>query len=71
MCFRVEKEDEMQCLIKGFIFLLRNIPDEAFLYERHGESEYSFVKQELDTMFPFMIVNIGSGVSILKVSIGL
>ncbi|PSN34733.1 Pantothenate kinase 4 [Blattella germanica] len=32
----VDKEDEMSCLIKGCNFLLKNISDEAFVYQRHG-----------------------------------
>ncbi|XP_050435430.1 4'-phosphopantetheine phosphatase isoform X2 [Adelges cooleyi] len=62
----VDKEDELTCLIKGCNFLLKNISDEAFVYHRHGSPEYEF--QVADPhVFPYMLVNIGSGVSILKV----
>ena len=37
---RVDKEDEMDCLINGCNFLLKNIPDEAFAFMRHGNPEY-------------------------------
>ncbi|XP_034196424.2 4'-phosphopantetheine phosphatase [Osmia lignaria lignaria] len=62
----VDKEDEMTCLIKGCNFLLKNISCEAFEFERHGNPEYKFQKAGLN-IFPYMLVNIGSGVSILKV----
>ena len=56
----------MECLITGCNFLLKNIPDEAFVYERHGNPEYNFQGVDPD-IFPYLLVNIGSGVSILKV----
>ncbi|XP_076763121.1 4'-phosphopantetheine phosphatase [Xylocopa sonorina] len=62
----VDKEDEIACLIKGCNFLLKNISYEAFEYERHGKPEYKFQKAG-PNIFPYMLVNIGSGVSILKV----
>ncbi|KAL7637380.1 UNVERIFIED_CONTAM: hypothetical protein RMT77_012108 [Armadillidium vulgare] len=64
--FTVEKEDEICCLIKGCNFLLRNIPDEQFVYCKHEDPEYRFVNSE-PSIFPYLLVNIGSGVSILKV----
>ncbi|KAK9503529.1 hypothetical protein O3M35_010068 [Rhynocoris fuscipes] len=63
---KVEKEDEMSCLIKGCNFLLKNISDEAFTYHRHASPEYEFQTAD-PNIFPYMLVNIGSGVSILKV----
>lgn len=66
---RVDKEDEMQCLIKGCNFLLKNIPDEAFIYQRHGNPEYKFQMTDPDVVFPYLLVNIGSGVSFIKVII--
>ncbi|XP_022319339.2 4'-phosphopantetheine phosphatase-like [Crassostrea virginica] len=62
----VEKEDEMSCLIDGCNFLLKNIPDEAFLYQRHAEPTYKFQGVSRD-IFPYLLVNIGSGVSLIKV----
>ncbi|KAK4312227.1 hypothetical protein Pmani_016307 [Petrolisthes manimaculis] len=62
----VEKEDEIGSLIKGCNFLLRNIPDEQFSYDRHGDPEYRFINTE-PSIFPYLLVNIGSGVSIMKV----
>ena len=57
----------MTCLITGLNFLLKNIPDEAFVFQRNIEPEYIFQNTEQDTMFPYLLVNIGSGTSILKV----
>ncbi|CAH1781675.1 unnamed protein product [Owenia fusiformis] len=62
----VDKEDEMECLIKGCNFLLNNIPDEAFMFQRHEMPEYRFEPVD-PNVFPYLLVNIGSGVSILKV----
>lgn len=64
---RVDKEDEMTCLIKGCNFVLRNIPHEAFVYAKHADSEFRFQTTHPD-IFPYLLVNIGSGVSIVKVT---
>ena len=56
----------MSCLIDGCNFLLKNIPDEAFLYQRHAEPTYKFQGVSRD-IFPYLLVNIGSGVSLIKV----
>uniref|UniRef100_A0A3B4YD21 4'-phosphopantetheine phosphatase n=1 Tax=Seriola lalandi dorsalis TaxID=1841481 RepID=A0A3B4YD21_SERLL len=63
---KVDKEDEMTCLIKGCNFVLRNIPHEAFVYAKHADSEFRFQTTNPD-IFPYLLVNIGSGVSIVKV----
>lgn len=57
----------MACLIKGCNFLLKNISDEAFVYHRNGNPEYEFQTAHTN-IFPYLLVNIGSGVSIMKVS---
>ncbi|KAF0035570.1 hypothetical protein F2P81_013328 [Scophthalmus maximus] len=62
----VDKEDEMTCLIRGCNFVLRNIPHEAFVYAKHADSEFRFQTTHPD-IFPYLLVNIGSGVSIVKV----
>lgn len=56
----------MTCLIKGCNFVLRNIPHEAFVYAKHADSEFRFQTTHPD-IFPYLLVNIGSGVSIVKV----
>ena len=40
--------------------------NEVFIYQRHGTTEYRFQGVERD-MFPYLLVNIGSGVSLIKV----
>ncbi|XP_046586072.1 4'-phosphopantetheine phosphatase isoform X2 [Neodiprion lecontei] len=62
----IDKEDEIACLIKGCNFLLKNIPCEAFQFKKNSNPEYKFQKAG-PNIFPYMLVNIGSGVSILKV----
>ena len=66
ICNRVDKEEEMTCLIEGCNFLLKNIHDEVFIYQRHGNPEYRFPNVD-PCIFPYLLVNIGSGVSIMKV----
>ena len=63
---RVDKEEEMTCLIEGCNFLLKNIQDEVFTYQRHANPEYRFPTVD-PCIFPYLLVNIGSGVSIMKV----
>lgn len=48
----------------GTNFLLRGLSDEAFTY-RHGKKD--FVRIDDDSLYPYLLVNVGSGVSILKV----
>ncbi|KAF2962716.1 hypothetical protein GQX73_g10855 [Xylaria multiplex] len=61
----VLREEEMACLIIGLDFFITEIPREVFTY---SETEpMQFVQPEAD-IYPYMLVNIGSGVSILKVS---
>lgn len=62
----MDKEDEMSCLIKGTNLLLKNISDEAFVFDRHGSQQYVFQNAD-PNVFPYMLVNIGSGVSVMKV----
>ena len=56
----------MCCLINGCNFLLKNISDEAFVFHRHANPEYEFQTAD-PNIFPYLLVTIGSGVSILKV----
>ncbi|XP_047130488.1 4'-phosphopantetheine phosphatase isoform X1 [Hydra vulgaris] len=66
----VEKLDEMQCLISGCNFLLSNVPNECFQFHQKdgsAEPEYLFKNLVGEDVFPYLLVNIGSGVSIIKV----
>lgn len=64
---RVDKEDEMECLIRGCNFLLRNISNEVFEFHREQKPPYVFQDLDHSELFPYLLVNIGSGVSIVKV----
>lgn len=61
------KEDEMKCLVAGCNFLLRTISDEAFTFKEGVKSFPRVISTNDDTMYPYLLVNIGSGVSLLKV----
>jgi len=61
----ISKADEMECMIRGCNFLLRNITDESFIYRKSESPAYTF--QNPKDMFPYLLVTIGSGCSILKV----
>ena len=61
----LEREDEMLCLVNGCNFLLKAIRHEAFTYENQATS---FVPTDSESdIFPYLLVNIGSGVSMVKV----
>ncbi|CAI9112702.1 OLC1v1013181C1 [Oldenlandia corymbosa var. corymbosa] len=60
----IEKEDEMSCLVSGANFLLKAIRHEAFT---HMEGHKAFVQIDQNDLFPYLLVNIGSGVSMIKV----
>ncbi|KAE8124235.1 hypothetical protein FH972_019139 [Carpinus fangiana] len=60
----LDKEDEMNCLVAGANFLLKAIRHEAFT---HVEGQKEFVQIDHNELFPYLLVNIGSGVSMIKV----
>ncbi|XVF09297.1 hypothetical protein REPUB_Repub07fG0080500 [Reevesia pubescens] len=60
----IDKEDEMDCLVAGANFLLKAIRHEAFT---HMEGHKEFVQIDHNDLFPYLLVNIGSGVSVIKV----
>ncbi|KAM3161379.1 Pantothenate kinase [Lachancea thermotolerans] len=61
----IARLDEMECLIKGLDFLIHEVPEEVFTYnDLDGEH---VVVPEHAKVYPYMLVNIGSGVSISKV----
>ncbi|CAL2261435.1 unnamed protein product [Prunus armeniaca] len=60
----LDKEDEMNCLVSGANFLLKAIRHEAFT---HMEGHKEFVQIDQNELFPYLLVNIGSGVSMIKV----
>ncbi|KAL8224569.1 hypothetical protein R6Q57_020044 [Mikania cordata] len=60
----LDKVDEMDCLVSGANFLLKSVPSEAFTY-MNGQRNYEQI--DLDDLYPYLLVNIGSGVSMIKV----
>ncbi|CAO3608782.1 unnamed protein product [Mucor fragilis] len=63
----IQKEDEMDCLINGLNFFITEIPYEVFTYNEQETDPMRFEEKTRD-IYPYMLVNIGSGVSILKVT---
>ncbi|KAL6245715.1 hypothetical protein RBB50_007714 [Rhinocladiella similis] len=61
----VIQEDEMECLIIGLDFFITEIPGEVFTYSE--DEPIQFVEARAD-VYPYLLVNIGSGVSMVKVS---
>lgn len=61
----VIREDEMECLIIGLDFFITEIPREVFTYSEADPMQ--FVAPSTN-VYPYLLVNIGSGVSFLKVS---
>jgi len=57
--------DEMKCLVNGTNFLLTKLAYESFSLSETGERSYR--EDVSENVFPFLLVNIGSGVSVLKV----
>ena len=64
----VEREDEMECLIKGLDFFITQIPMEVFTYDDADPDNAVEFQEPHDDIYPYLLVNIGSGVSMIKVS---
>jgi len=62
----LRQEDEMECLIAGLNFLLHNVHDEVFTFDNRRDPKIAY-EDVSDSIYPFIFVNIGSGVSILRV----
>ncbi|CAI9283855.1 unnamed protein product [Lactuca saligna] len=60
----IEKEDEIDCLVTGANFSLKEIRHEAFT---HREGHKEFVQIDHNELYPYLLVNIGSSVSMMKV----
>jgi len=59
------REDEMECLIIGLDFFITEIPREVFTYSETDPMHFEGPRAEI---YPYLLVNIGSGVSMIKVS---
>lgn len=63
------KYDEMQSLITGLHYLCRQYLDECYYWENPNSDQSHRVTFQLGPdPYPYIIVNIGSGVSILRVN---
>ncbi|KAL8972114.1 MAG: hypothetical protein Q9183_000708 [Haloplaca sp. 2 TL-2023] len=61
----VLREDEMDCLIMGLDFFISEIPREVFTYNDLDPMHFEEARADI---YPYLLVNIGSGVSMIKVS---
>ena len=61
----VLREDEMECLIMGLDFFITEIPGEVFTYSETNPMQF---RDPCIDIYPYLLVNIGSGVSMIKVS---
>ncbi|KAK5046646.1 hypothetical protein LTR84_007407 [Exophiala bonariae] len=61
----VVQEDEMECLIIGLDFFITEIPQEVFTYSEEEPMQFAEARADI---YPYLLVNIGSGVSMVKVS---
>jgi type II pantothenate kinase len=64
----VLQEDEMECLIKGLDFFITEIPKEVFTYHDNDIENPMHYQEARSDVYPYLLVNIGSGVSMIKVS---
>lgn len=64
----ITKKDEMECLIVGLDFLINEIPNEIFIYSDSNPMQFINKKTENSDKYPYLLVNIGSGVSMIKVT---
>ena len=65
---KMHKFDELNSLIRGVDFMEKSNPRELYFYDK-AQDESDAIKTPYDNhdIYPFMLVNIGSGVSILNV----
>ena len=64
----VVREDEMDCLIMGLDFFISEIPAEVFTYNDEDPENAVEYQEPRSDVYPYLLVNIGSGVSMIKVS---
>lgn len=72
----IQARDEMESLITGLNFLINNIPNEVFIYddsldlriEDERKLRYINFDNSKESVYPYLLVNIGSGVSMIKVT---
>ena len=67
---RLHKYDELLCLTRGIEYLNSHFPNECIYFANSNSSGFGATKQVFDfqhPIYPYIITNIGSGVSILLV----
>ncbi|WPG99325.1 Hypothetical protein R9X50_00213800 [Acrodontium crateriforme] len=64
----VQREDEMSCLIKGLDFFITEVPTEVFTFDDTKAEDAVQYQETRSDIYPYLLVNIGSGVSMIKVS---
>ncbi|XP_060523462.1 pantothenate kinase 3 isoform X2 [Cylas formicarius] len=65
---KLAKFDEFETLLKGLLYVDKNNSKECYYWaEPTDETKCAKVKYDFSSPYPFLIVNIGSGVSILAV----
>lgn len=65
---KIIAKDEMACLIKGLDWLITKIPQEIFTYDLNDQCTRFQPLQSEQEIYPYLLVNIGSGVSMIKVT---
>ncbi len=58
---RIEREDEMACLISGLNFFTRQVECEVFAYDERNPGDPVTFEGVGERLFPYLVVNIGSG----------
>ncbi|KJH47560.1 putative pantothenate kinase [Dictyocaulus viviparus] len=59
--FSLYKVEEMDCLVRGTNFLLRNIEAESFTYDHHNDKcRYLFETIRPSAICPYLLVNVGT-----------
>lgn len=67
---KIIAKEEMHCLIRGLDWLITKIPNEIFTYDL-DENNTKFISNpytQNKEIYPYLLVNIGSGVSMIKVT---
>ncbi|EGW30535.1 uncharacterized protein SPAPADRAFT_63364 [Spathaspora passalidarum NRRL Y-27907] len=65
---KIIAKDEMECLIRGLDWLITKIPNEIFTYDLIADHTKFTDLQSESSIYPYLLVNIGSGVSMVKVT---
>ncbi|CUM63764.1 uncharacterized protein PRCAT00001348001 [Priceomyces carsonii] len=64
---KIIAKDEMECLIRGLDWLITKIPHEIFTYDLKENNTRFIPNRKDENIYPYLLVNIGSGVSMIKV----